>query len=424
MPPYIKHYGSEPKLTPEDYWIKFCEYMYLTQGVDADKEVDFDAERKNPANAEKVYDKDRVTENEKNVPIIKSGFLWNLGEPAVRTLETRFAGAKLNTKSIHEILEEWKKCWTVELNKIGKYTQLLNTTQKEGQADLDYWFKCNEMVAKCATATDNADTIAKVLTQVVFFNGLRNKSEAQKYRDWVFLKNKSFEDLQKHLNNNKVNKKTTEMLKIKSEPIGKVDESSGEESEPERRSRSRTKQKSKPIRKNTEHSKECYQCGDPWDPKHKPVCKAKNKKCARCGKIGHLKKVCRSKTTRPGFVDKKENLGRIEEVKTETETESEDPRTESESEPDQQQTEQMKAATERLGKISEITTETEETETEESETEPESTPSESESESEPETETEVINEDDPRAVIVKINEPEKDKVAPEVIYRLNDNMEN
>ena len=37
MPPYIKNYGSEPKLTPEDYWIKFCEYMYLTQGVDAEK---------------------------------------------------------------------------------------------------------------------------------------------------------------------------------------------------------------------------------------------------------------------------------------------------------------------------------------------------------------------------------------------------
>ena len=81
----------------------------------------------------------------------------------------------------------------------------------------------------------------------------------------------------------------------------------------------------------------------------------------------------------------------------------------------------MRAATERLGKISEITTETEETETEESETEPESTPSESECESEPETETEVINEDDPRAVIVKINEPEKDKETAEVIYRLNEN---
>ena len=179
MPPYIKNYSSEPKMTPEDYWIKVCEYMYLTQGVDSEKEVDFYSERKDPANASKTYDQDRINQNEKNVPIIKSGFLWNLGEPAVNTLETRFAGAKLNTKSIHEIIAEWKKTWTVELNKFGKYTQLLNTTQIEGQAALDFWFKCNEIVAKCATATDNAADIAKILTQVVFFNGLKNKAEAQ-----------------------------------------------------------------------------------------------------------------------------------------------------------------------------------------------------------------------------------------------------
>ena len=51
------------------------------------------------------------------------------------------------------------------------------------------------MVAKCATATDNAQEIAKILTQVVFFNGLKNKAEAQKYRDWVLLKNKTIENL-------------------------------------------------------------------------------------------------------------------------------------------------------------------------------------------------------------------------------------
>ena len=89
MQPYIKNYGSERKLTPEDYWIKFCEYMYLTQGVDADKEVDFVSERKDPANTSKTYNNDRVSENEKNVPIIKSGFLWNLGEPAVRTFRNK-----------------------------------------------------------------------------------------------------------------------------------------------------------------------------------------------------------------------------------------------------------------------------------------------------------------------------------------------
>ena len=65
MPPYIKNYGSEPKLTPEDYWIKFCEYMYLTQGVDAEKVVEFDSERKNPVNASNNYDKYWTPKNDK-----------------------------------------------------------------------------------------------------------------------------------------------------------------------------------------------------------------------------------------------------------------------------------------------------------------------------------------------------------------------
>ena len=74
------------------FFVSFSIYWHV-------KEVSFDSERKNPANASVDYDKDRVTENEKKVPIIKSGFLWNQGEPAVRTLETTFAGAKLNTNS-------------------------------------------------------------------------------------------------------------------------------------------------------------------------------------------------------------------------------------------------------------------------------------------------------------------------------------
>ena len=44
--------------------------MYLNQGVDAEKEVEFDSEKKHPLNASVNYDKDRVTENDKSVPII------------------------------------------------------------------------------------------------------------------------------------------------------------------------------------------------------------------------------------------------------------------------------------------------------------------------------------------------------------------
>ena len=49
--------------------------------------------------------------------------------------------------------------------------------------------------------------------------------------------------------------------------------------------------------------------------------------------MGHLKKMCKSKTTRPGYVDrqaKKLKKIREEEAKTETESETEEPKTETE----------------------------------------------------------------------------------------------
>ena len=46
--------------------------MYLTQGIDAEKEIKFNVERIDPTNAGKAFDKDHVDQNEKNVPIVKS----------------------------------------------------------------------------------------------------------------------------------------------------------------------------------------------------------------------------------------------------------------------------------------------------------------------------------------------------------------
>ena len=58
MPTCIKIYVSEPTLNPEDYWIcSFCELLYLTQGIVADKEVKFNAERTDPRNATKILTK-------------------------------------------------------------------------------------------------------------------------------------------------------------------------------------------------------------------------------------------------------------------------------------------------------------------------------------------------------------------------------
>ena len=131
----------------------------------------------------------------------------------------------------------------------------------------------------------------------------------------------------------------------------------------------------------------CYWCGDAYYAGHKSECKARNKKCARCGKVGHLSKMCKSKTTRAGWVDKKaEKLKKIreEEAKTETESEIEDPKTETEPETDDESVDPDRASSSaiKFGKAKRIN---------------------------------EIDTADQETIVVKINKPDEEKVTPEVI---------
>ena len=57
----------------------------------------------------------------------------------------------------------------------------------------------------------------------------------------------------------------------------------------------------------------CYQCGAPGKKKGHPDCKAKDVECRRCGRRGHLAKVCRTKLQR-GRIE-----GKANQVKSESE---------------------------------------------------------------------------------------------------------
>ena len=41
-------------------------------------------------------------------------------------------------------------------------------------------------------------------------------------------------------------------------------------------------------------SRQCYKCGNQYDPNHLQSCPAKDKICSKCAKRGHFAKVCRS----------------------------------------------------------------------------------------------------------------------------------
>ncbi len=48
--------------------------------------------------------------------------------------------------------------------------------------------------------------------------------------------------------------------------------------------------------------KQCYNCGGPYDAKHKPMCPAKGYTCKICGKIGHFDKMCHHSGTKTQIV--------------------------------------------------------------------------------------------------------------------------
>ena len=95
---------------------------------------------------------------------------------------------------------------------------LFLTLQTENQSDTEFWFTRNEKVAKSKLQEDELGDIEKNLTIAAFYNGLMNTNYTNQYREL----NKSFDELQKHLNMISSNQKTQEMLKIKQKPLAKV----------------------------------------------------------------------------------------------------------------------------------------------------------------------------------------------------------
>ena len=84
---------------------------------------------------------------------------------------------------------------------------------------------------------------------------------------------------------------------MKNEPIRKVEGvlNSGKRLERKKRN-SKKRYLEKQVR---------YWCAEAYYAGHEAKSKAKTKKCGIWGNVGQLTKVCKNKTTKPGYVDQK-----------------------------------------------------------------------------------------------------------------------
>ena len=72
--------------------------------------------------------------------------------------------------------------WKIELGKVENLSNLFFTLQTESQSNTDFWFTCNEKIAQCILLDQTPGDIGKNVTMATFFNGLKNKNQANQYR--------------------------------------------------------------------------------------------------------------------------------------------------------------------------------------------------------------------------------------------------
>ena len=78
----------------------------------------------------------KLNENiENNLGTCKNAFLWNIGKPAIKRLESRFPRLKLKNKTFQDILKKWRGIGNTELSKVGNLNNLILTLQTEDQSD-------------------------------------------------------------------------------------------------------------------------------------------------------------------------------------------------------------------------------------------------------------------------------------------------
>ena len=69
-----------------------------------------------------------------------------------------------------------------------------------------------------------------------------------------------------------------------------------------------TRQGRKPTQQATgDNSRQCYQCGGPYNKTHSQSCPAKGKSCDNCGRLNHFARVCRSRRNPKSAVDSIDN---------------------------------------------------------------------------------------------------------------------
>ena len=244
------------------WWRKFVQYIKMT------KEIDLSTMTNNKEILTQYRDQ---LETE-----IKDIFIWAIGQNAITEMTKTIREREPSSLPLYKLYTLFRLHFTPERNVQHSRADFFDLKREDGESAADVWKRILEIEKNCEFETITA---AELL--------------ASKFLS-VIGKSTGDYDLKKKIRKSDMSVEaiTDAILEY---TYDKLNDSP--ETEEEKKIRYLNKRKIKPTKEPEKPTKfkkvDCNRCGAPnWSRQHE--CPARGKKCAKCGKIGHFAKCCRT----------------------------------------------------------------------------------------------------------------------------------
>ena len=245
------------------WWRKFVQYIKMTKDIDLSIMT----------NSKEILPKYR----EQLELEIKDTFLWAIGQSALTEMTKTVREREPSILPLHKLYTLIRLHFTPERNVQHSRADFFDIKRETNETAADVWKRILDVEKKCECET----ITAAELIASKFLSLIGKSTGDYEFKKKIRKSDKSIEAITDAIHEYMYEKLNESPESEKEKIIRHVDE------------RKLTKNKEQTERYSKTRRLDCNKCGAPnWSKQHE--CPARGKKCAKCGKLGHYAKCCRS----------------------------------------------------------------------------------------------------------------------------------
>ena len=242
------------------WWRRFTQYVKMTKDLDL-------TEMTTSREIKEQY-RDRLEDEVKDI------FIWALGQSAITEMTKTVREREPTTLPLWKLYSLFRLHFTPERNKYHSRADFFELKREPGESAADTWKRILEIEKNCEFEEITAAELLASKFLSVIGNNQNDKELKKKIKEGDMSIDNITEAIHEHIYRQQNLSDSEEETKIRYV----------------QKNKRKIEEKERPKKF---QSRECMRCGAPgWSKTHE--CPAKGKKCAKCGKIGHFAKKCRS----------------------------------------------------------------------------------------------------------------------------------